>query len=76
MVNDSILYIVTNQEPDDLMPGEELQIHKYVYNKNSNTLTTFYYNTVKDFYNFKSGKKNITKKDIEEFIAKDTSTIG
>lgn len=76
-VNDSILYIITNSEPDDLkFDSKKLQLHKFVYNKHLNTLTTFYYYTLKKFYDFQSTIKDIKKKDIEKFIANDTSNEG
>lgn len=75
--NDSTLYIITNNQPDNLkFDLKELQIHKFVYHKTSNTISTFFYATMKDFYGFQLKNKNINERDIQRFIDDDTSRIG
>jgi hypothetical protein len=75
--NDSTLYIITNRQPDDLkFELQELQIHKFVYHKTNNTITSFFYDTMKDFYDFQLKTKKLQKKDIQKFINGDTSKLG
>lgn len=71
--DDTILYIITNKESDDLSLNEnELKINKFSYNKENNTVSTHFYSTIKNFYEIQQIKTLIRQKDIEEFIKKDT----
>ena len=71
--NDSILYIITNPETDN---SKKNQIHKFVYHKNSNTLSTFFFNTLQEFQELLSNTENFEIKDIEKFISEDNSNIS
>lgn len=71
--NDSILYIITNPEPNN---SKKNQIHKFVYHKKSNTLSTFFFDTLKKFQELQSNTGNLEIKDIEKFISEDNSNIS
>nr|WP_315150404.1 hypothetical protein [uncultured Flavobacterium sp.] len=71
--NDSILYIITNPETDN---WKKKQIIKYVYHKNSNTLSTFFFDNLKKFQELQANTENLEIKDIEKFISEDNSNIS
>ncbi|WKL48980.1 hypothetical protein Q1W71_04155 [Flavobacterium pectinovorum] len=68
--NDSILYIITTPETGN---SKENQMHKFIYHKNSNTLSTFFFDTLKQFQELQSSTENLEIKDIEKFIRDDNS---
>lgn len=69
--NDSILYLVRNLNSDDLAFDEsKLYIDKFIFNKKSNTLNNFYFETFVNFEKLKS-EKTVTKNDIDNFIKDD-----
>lgn len=75
--NDSILYLITNPEIDNsIYNSKKNQIIKFVYHKNSNTLSTFFFNTLNKFQELQSNTENLEIKDIEKFIIEDNSNIS
>lgn len=73
--NDTTLYIITSEEPDSII-NDKLSINKFVFHKETNTLTSFYYNTMKSFYDLKLITEDLNKTNIENFISKDTAGMG
>ena len=71
--NDSISYIITNSGTNN---SKKYQLHKFVYHKNSNTLSTFFFETLKRFQELQSNAENLEIKDIEKFITEDNSNIS
>jgi hypothetical protein len=75
--NDSILYIITNPEIDNSKyDSKKNQMFKFVYHKNPNTLSTFFFNTLKKFQELQSNTANLEVKDINKFITEDNSDIS
>lgn len=71
--NDSVLYLITNSGSGSF---KKLEVHKFVYHKKSNTLSTFYFYTLKKYYEIQSSVEKLEVKDIEEFINDDDSNIS
>jgi hypothetical protein len=71
--NDSILYLLTSSKYDH---SKKLMLHKFAYHKNSNTISTFFYDTLKKFMDMYSKDEKMEIKDIEKLISDDHSNVS